>query len=57
LLNYHDQDLIHVYLVGIWKQSALEEAEETQAEHKERAVMILKLTEGLACTEAGIKVP
>lgn len=56
MLNYHDQDLIYLYLVGIWKQSTLEEAEETQAEHKERTVMVLKLTEGLAPTEAGIKV-
>ena len=54
LLNYHNQDLTHPYLVGIWKKSALEEAEETQPEHKERTMVVLKLTEGLALTEAGI---
>ena len=55
MLNYHDQDLICLYLVGIWKHSTLEEGEETQPEHKERTVVILKLTEGLALTEDGSK--
>jgi len=55
LLNYHDQYLTCLYLVGIWKHSALEEGAETQPELKERTVVVLKLTEGLALTEAGIK--
>lgn len=52
MLNYHDRDLTCLHLVGIWKHSALEEGEKTQSEHKERTMVVLKLTE---LTEAGIK--
>ena len=55
MLNYQDQDLTCLCLVGIWKHSTLAEGEETQSEHKERTEVVLKLTEGLALTDAGIK--
>lgn len=55
MLNYQDQDLTCLSLVRIWKHSTLEEGKETQPEHKERIVVVLKLTEGLALTDAGIK--
>jgi hypothetical protein len=42
--------------VKILKQSALEEAEEPEPESKERAMPVLKFTEGLRLIEAGINV-
>jgi hypothetical protein len=42
--------------VKIRKQSALEEAEKSEPESQERTMTVLKLTEGLGLTEAGIKV-
>jgi hypothetical protein len=44
------------HLVEIRKQSGLEVAECSQPDPKERTVTVLKLTEGLGVTEAGIKV-
>jgi hypothetical protein len=58
-LKNHDQDLTLNHLVEIWKQCALEEAEEArelEPEPKERAMMVLKLTERLGRMEAGLKV-
>jgi hypothetical protein len=52
LLNTLDQELTYDNLV-VRKRSALEKAE---TEPEERTVMVLKLTEGLRLTEAGIKV-
>ena len=43
-------------IVQIRKQSALEEAKEPELEPQQRTVMVLKLTEGLGLTEAGIRV-
>jgi len=48
LLNCHDQELsLNIVVVYIWKQSALEEAEEFKPEPRERTMMISELTEGL----------
>jgi hypothetical protein len=45
LLNSHDKEFMLEDLVEIRKQSALEEAEES--EPKERTMTVSKLTEGL----------
>ena len=48
------------HLVEIRKQSTIEAAEEPEPEHepepKERTMTVVKLTEGLGLTGAGIKV-
>jgi hypothetical protein len=56
LLNYRDQKLTFDHLVQIRKHSALEEAEKPDPEPKERTMTVMKLTEGLGLTDAGIKV-
>jgi len=43
-------------LLQVWKQSALEEGKEPELELQQRTVTVLKLTEGLGLTEAGIRV-
>jgi hypothetical protein len=45
LLNYKDQEFALQNPFGIWMQSALEEAKESQADSKERTMMITGLTE------------
>jgi len=50
------QELIPDHLDQTGKQHALEEAEEHKPRHKERAMTVLKLTEGLGLIEPGIKV-
>jgi len=48
LLNCHYQGLtLNTVVVYIWKQSALEEAEEPKTEPRERTMTVSKLTEGL----------
>jgi hypothetical protein len=56
ILNYHDHNLTLDQLVEIRKQNAHEEREGPEPEAKERTMTVLKLTEGLGLTEAGIKV-
>ena len=46
LLNSHDQELTLEHLVEIPNQSACEEAEEPEHEHKETIMTVLKLAEG-----------
>ena len=46
----------HDHLSEICKRSALEEAEGTEPEPKERIMTVLKLVEGLGLTEAAISV-
>jgi hypothetical protein len=50
------QGLTLCRLFQIQKQSAVEDAEDPEPESKERTVTVLKLTEGLGLTEAGVKV-
>ena len=52
----HDKGLTLCRLVQSPKQSAREDAEESEPEPKEMTVAVLKLTEGLGLTEDGIKV-
>jgi hypothetical protein len=56
LLKFHEQKPSLDYLVEIQKHSALEEAEQPEPGPKERTMAVLKLTEWLGLTEAGIKV-
>jgi hypothetical protein len=56
LLNSHGQELTLDDLVEIRKQSALEEAEESEPECKERTVTVLNLAEGRGVTEADIRM-
>jgi hypothetical protein len=56
LQNSHDQELTLDDLVEIRKQSAFEEAEETEPEYKERTVTVLNLAEGRGLIEADVKV-
>jgi hypothetical protein len=44
------------YLVKIWKQSTLEECEESEPEPKNRTMTVLKLTEGFGFIEASSNV-
>jgi hypothetical protein len=46
----------HDHLSEICKRSALEEAEGTEPEPKERIMTVLKLVEGLGLTEVAISV-
>jgi hypothetical protein len=47
LLNSRDWELtLDIVVVYIWKQSALEEAEEPEPEPRERTMTVSKLTEG-----------
>jgi hypothetical protein len=52
LLNSHDQEKTLDNLVEIWKQNS-HEAEEPEARHKERTMMVSKLN---GFTKPGIKV-
>ena len=58
--HVRDQDLTLCRLVQIRKQSAREDAEEPEPEPepepKERTTTVLKSTDGLGLTEAGVKV-
>jgi hypothetical protein len=56
LLNCYDQELTLEDADEIQKPSALEEAEEPEAEPHERTMTVLKLAEGLGLTEGGIEV-
>jgi hypothetical protein len=56
LLNCHGQELTLDGLVGIRKQSAVREAEESEAESKERSVTVSDLSDVLGHTEAGVSV-
>ena len=56
LLKFHEQKPCVDYLVEIQKHSALEEAEKPDPGPKKRTMTVLKLTEWLGLTEAGIKV-
>jgi hypothetical protein len=56
LLNVHDQELTLDDLVEIRKPSALEEAEDSVPEPKERTMMASKLTDGLELVKAGIRI-
>ena len=56
LLDYHQQELTLDYLFKILKQSAIEEAEESESELKKRTMRVLKVTECYGFNEAGISV-
>jgi hypothetical protein len=45
-----------LYIVGIWEQNALKEAEGPQSEPEERTMVVLNFTEGLALIGAHIKM-
>jgi hypothetical protein len=55
LLHSHNQDLTLHQLIEIRNQSALEKAEEPEPEPEERTMTVLKLTDGLGLTDAGIE--
>jgi hypothetical protein len=55
-LNFNDQEFRLNSAVEIRKPSSLEEGEGTEPELKKRTMTVLKLTEGLGLTEAGIRV-
>jgi hypothetical protein len=54
MLKSHDPAMKSDELVEFRKQSVVEEAEEPEPEPKERTMAVLKLTERLGVTEAGI---
>jgi hypothetical protein len=54
MLKSHDPAMKFDELVEFLKQRVVEEAEEPESEPKERTMTVLKLTEGLGVTEAGI---
>jgi hypothetical protein len=56
LLKYHDQDLTLDNLVEKWMHRDLEKAKGFEPEPKNRAMMVLKLTEWLELTAALLKV-
>jgi hypothetical protein len=55
LLNCRDHLRLH-YVLQIWKQKDLEEAEKPEPGTEQRTVKVLKSTKRLELTEAGIKV-
>jgi len=54
LLTYHEQNFMLFSKFG--SKSAHEDAEELEPEPKERTVTVVKLTDGLGLTEAGVNV-
>jgi hypothetical protein len=55
-MRSHHQELTLDDLAEIRKQTAFEEAEEPEPRHKERAVRVSKLTEGMRVVDASVKV-
>jgi len=56
LLSSLDQKPTLNHLIKFQKQRALEGAEKPEPESKERTMTVLRFTEGLGLTEAGIRV-